>query len=42
MNPQTIHQEYVSRFLRLDYDLDEEGVFLYPTVSINGDTVGTP
>jgi iron complex transport system substrate-binding protein len=41
-NPQTIHQEYVTRFLRLNYNLDEHGVFLYPTLSINGDTVGAP
>jgi iron complex transport system substrate-binding protein len=41
-NPQTIHQEYITRFLRLNYNLDEHGVFLYPTLSINGDTVGAP
>lgn len=42
LNPQEIHQEYVTKFLRLNYDLDEEGVFLYPSITVNGDTVGIP
>jgi iron complex transport system substrate-binding protein len=41
-NPQTIHQEYITRFLRLDYNLDTNGVFLYPAITVNGDTVGIP
>ncbi|HQI68356.1 MAG: ABC transporter substrate-binding protein [Methanothrix sp.] len=31
LEPQAIHQEYLTRFLRLDYDLSENGVFVYPT-----------
>jgi len=31
LDPQAIHQEYLTRFLRLDYDLSENGVFVYPT-----------
>jgi len=31
LDPQAIHQEYLTRFLRLDYDLSEHGVFVYPT-----------
>ena len=30
LDPQAIHQEYLTRFQRLDYDLDEWGVFVYP------------
>ncbi|MBF9016516.1 MULTISPECIES: ABC transporter substrate-binding protein [unclassified Oceanispirochaeta] len=29
-DPQTIHQEYLTRFMRIDYDLNEHGVFIYP------------
>jgi iron complex transport system substrate-binding protein len=42
INTQTIHQEYITRFLRLDYNLDQEGVFLYPAITVNSDTVGIP
>jgi iron complex transport system substrate-binding protein len=42
LNPQTIHQDYITQFLRLDYNLDEKGVFLYPALTIDGDTVGYP
>jgi len=30
LDPQTIHQEYLTKFMRLDYDLSEHGVFVYP------------
>ena len=30
LDPKAIHQEYLTRFMRLDYDLDEHGVFVYP------------
>ena len=30
LDPQEIHQEYLNRFQRLDYDLNEHGVFWYP------------
>ena len=29
-DPKAIHQEYVTRFQHLDYDLDKHGVFVYP------------
>jgi iron complex transport system substrate-binding protein len=29
LDPKAIHQEYLTRFLRLDYNLDEQGVFVY-------------
>ncbi len=42
LNPQAIHQEYMTRFLRLNYNMDTNGVFLYPAITVNGDTVGIP
>nr|QNO57425.1 hypothetical protein FKKJMMIK_00023 [Methanosarcinales archaeon ANME-1 ERB7] len=30
LDPKTIHQQYLTDFLRIDYDLDEYGVFVYP------------
>jgi iron complex transport system substrate-binding protein len=42
LNPQAIHQEYITNYLHLDYDLDDSGVFMYPVLNINGDVVGVP
>ena len=34
LDPQAIHQEYLTRFMRIDdYDLSEHGVFVYPEPS---------
>lgn len=33
LDPQAIHQEFLTRFQGLDYDLDKHGVFVYPEVS---------
>ena len=30
LDPQEIHQEYLTDFMRIDYDLSEHGVFVYP------------
>jgi iron complex transport system substrate-binding protein len=30
LDPQAIHQEYLTDFLGIDYDLSEHGVFVYP------------
>ncbi len=30
MDPEDLHQEYLHKFLGLDYDLDQHGVFIYP------------
>ena len=30
LDPQAIHQEYLTRFMRIDYDLSKHGVFVYP------------
>jgi iron complex transport system substrate-binding protein len=42
LDPEAIHQEYITTFLRLDYSLDEDGVFLYPAINVNNDLVGIP
>lgn len=31
-NPQQMHQEYIDRFQGIDYDVAEQGLFLYPEV----------
>ena len=33
LDPKAIHQEYLTRFQHLDYDLDKHGVFVYPEPS---------
>ena len=33
IDPKVIHQEYLTRFQRLDYNLDEHGVFVYPPLT---------
>jgi iron complex transport system substrate-binding protein len=33
LDPKAIHQEYLTRFLEVEYDLDEHGVFVYPEVN---------
>jgi iron complex transport system substrate-binding protein len=33
LDPKAIHQEYLTRFQGLDFDLDEKGVFVYPEPS---------
>ncbi|MDD4160985.1 MAG: ABC transporter substrate-binding protein [Methanothrix sp.] len=33
LGPQAIHQEYLTRFQGLDYDLSKQGVFVYPEES---------
>ena len=33
LDPQVIHQEYVDKFCGIDYDVTEQGVFVYPQVS---------
>ncbi len=30
LDPKATHQEYLTRFQGLDYDLDAQGVFVYP------------
>lgn len=35
LDPQAIHQEYLTRFQGLDYDIDEHGVFVYPPLEVS-------
>jgi len=43
MDPEDLHQEYLQRFLGLDYDLDEHGVFIYPPlIKGSGELEGVP
>lgn len=42
LNPKLVHQEYITRWLRLNYDLNENGTFLYPPIIIDGDVIGVP
>ena len=42
LDPEAIHQEYLDRFQRIDYDLDEHGVFVYPPIEIDGGLAGIP
>ncbi len=42
LDPEAIHQEYLTDFQGLDYDLDEHGVFAYPPIECGGDLAGIP
>lgn len=42
LSAEAVHQEYITRFLRLNYDLEMSGVFLYPALNINEDLIGIP
>ncbi|HRD16292.1 MAG TPA: ABC transporter substrate-binding protein, partial [Methanothrix soehngenii] len=43
LDPEDLHQEYLQRFLGLDYDLDEHGVFIYPPlINAPGEREGVP
>jgi len=33
MDPEALHQEYLKRFMGLDYDINQHGVFIYPPLS---------
>ncbi|HNR58256.1 MAG TPA: ABC transporter substrate-binding protein, partial [Methanothrix sp.] len=43
LDPEAIHQEYITRFLGEDFDLDRDGVFLYPPIEKgDGQLAGIP
>jgi iron complex transport system substrate-binding protein len=42
MDPEAIHQEFLTNFQELDYDLNEHGVFVYPPIEIEGGLAGIP
>jgi iron complex transport system substrate-binding protein len=41
-DPKMIHQEYLTEFQGLDFDLNEHGVFAYPPIEIDGGLAGIP
>jgi iron complex transport system substrate-binding protein len=42
LDPEAIHQEYLNRIRGLDYDLDQEGVFIYPPIEEDNGLAGAP
>jgi len=42
MNPEAIHQEYLTRFQKLNYDLNKHGIFVYPPIEANSTLMGIP
>lgn len=43
LDPEDLHQEYLQKFLGLDYDLDQHGVFIYPPlIKGQGELGGVP
>ncbi len=42
LDPEAIHQEYLTEYQGLNYDLNEHGVFVYPPIEINGGIAGIP
>ena len=42
LDPEAVHQEFLTEFQGLDYDLDEHGVFVYPPIEVDGGLAGIP
>jgi iron complex transport system substrate-binding protein len=43
LDPEALHQEYLQRFMGLDYDLNKHGVFIYPPlIKGEGKLAGVP
>jgi iron complex transport system substrate-binding protein len=42
LDPEALHQVFLTRFQHLDYDLDEHGVFVYPPIEVGGGLAGIP
>lgn len=43
LDPEDLHQEYLQRFLGLDFDLNQHGVFIYPSlIKGQGELAGVP
>lgn len=42
LNPREIHQEYVTKWMGIDYDLRKHGTFLYPPIFGDGEKIGVP
>lgn len=42
LDPEAIHKEYLDRFQRIDYNIDEGGGFVYPPIEIDDGLAGIP
>jgi iron complex transport system substrate-binding protein len=42
MDPEGIHQEFLTRFRGLDYDLNDHGIFIYPPIEKEDGLAGVP
>ncbi|MEM2025614.1 MAG: hypothetical protein QXW94_04920, partial [Desulfurococcaceae archaeon] len=42
LNPEAVHQEYITKWMGLSYNLNENGTFLYPPLTLNGEVIGIP
>jgi iron complex transport system substrate-binding protein len=42
LNPEAIHQEYLNKYQKIDFDLNEHGVFAYPPIEVEGGLAGIP
>jgi len=42
LNPEAIHQEYLNRYQKVDFDLNQHGVFAYPPIEVDGGLAGIP
>ena len=42
LDPEETQREYLDRFQRIEYDVDEHGVFVYPPIETDGGLAGIP
>jgi len=42
LDPEATQREYLDRFQRIEYDVDEHGVFVYPPIETDGGLAGVP
>ncbi|OPY49406.1 MAG: corrinoid ABC transporter substrate-binding protein [Methanosaeta sp. PtaU1.Bin060] len=42
LDPDAMHQEFLTRFMKLDYDVNEHGTFIYPPIECGDDLLGIP
>ncbi len=42
LDPRAIHQEYITKWMGLNYNLTKHGTFLYPPIIENGKVIGIP
>jgi iron complex transport system substrate-binding protein len=42
LDPEATQREYLDRFQRIEYDVDEHGVFVYPPIETDDGLAGIP